>query len=210
MGLPATGESADAILARLDAMQASDVDWHRGRAFSLAYHAGDDVLDLAKAAYAKYLSSNALNVMAFPSLRTLQSEVIASVADLLHGGAEAAGFMTTGGTESILLAVKAARGRGRERGVTAPEMVLPTTAHAAFEKDAECFGVRSVRVPVRDDFRADTDATARAITRNTVLLVASAPAYPQGVIDPVRTSPRWPQRAVSTATWMRAWAASRS
>src|SRR5262245_65380850 len=141
MGLPATGESADAILARLDAMQASDVDWHRGRAFSLAYHAGDDVLDLAKAAYAKFLSSNALNVGAFPSLRTLQSEVVAMVTDLLHGGPQAAGFMTTGGTESILLAVKAARGRGRERGVTAPEMVLHKTADAGVAEGAESFGL---------------------------------------------------------------------
>lgn len=185
MPLPATGQPADQILAHLDALQARDVDWHGGRAFSLAYHAGDDVLDLAKAAYAKFLSSNALNVLAFPSLRTLQTEVVAMVSDLLHGGPDAAGFMTTGGTESILLAVKAARGRGRERGVTAPEMVLPTTAHAAFEKGAEYFGVRSVRVPVGDDFRADPVAMARAITPDTVLLVASAPAYPQGVIDPV-------------------------
>jgi sphinganine-1-phosphate aldolase len=185
MPLPATGRPADEILDQLAALQARDVDWHGGRAFSLAYHAGDDVLDLAKAAYAKYLSSNALNVVAFPSLRRLQSDVVAMVGDLLHGGPEAAGFMTTGGTESILMAVKAARGRGRERGVTAAEMVLPTTAHAAFEKGAEYFDVRTVRVPVRDDFRADPEAMAAAITSDTVLLVASAPSYPQGVIDPV-------------------------
>ena len=106
-------------------------------------------------------------------------------ADLLHGGSEAAGFMTSGGTESILMAVKAARTHGRACGIAAPEMVLPTTAHAAFEKGAEYFGVRSVRVPVRDDFRADPAAMADAITPATVLLVASAPAYPHGVIDPV-------------------------
>ncbi len=185
MPLPAAGRPADDLLAQLDTLQARDVDWRGGRAFSLAYFAGDDVYDLGKQAYARYLSTNALNVLAFPSLRTLQGEVITAVADLLHGGPDAAGFMTTGGTESILLAVKAARGRGRERGVTAPEMVLPTSAHAAFEKGAEYFGVRSVRVPVRDDFRADPAAMEAAITANTVLLVASAPAYPQGVIDPV-------------------------
>jgi sphinganine-1-phosphate aldolase len=107
------------------------------------------------------------------------------VAELLHGGAAAAGFMTSGGTESILLAVKAARGRGRERGVAAPEMILPATAHASFEKAAEDYGVVSIRVPVRGDFRADPRAMAQRVTPNTVLLVASAPAYPQGVIDPV-------------------------
>src|SRR5262249_9785916 len=86
---------------------------------------------------------------------------------------------------SLLLAVKAARSRGRERRVTAPEMVLPTSAHAAFEKAAEYFDVRSIRVGVREDFRADPAAIERAITANTVLLVASAPSYPQGVIDPI-------------------------
>jgi sphinganine-1-phosphate aldolase len=185
MALPATGLPADDVLARLDALQARDVDWRAGRAFSLAYHAGDDVLAVGKEAHARYLSTNALNPAAFASLRTLQSEVVATVAELLHGGPEAAGFVTSGGTESLLLAVKAARSRGRERGVTAPEMVLPASAHAAFEKGAEYFGVRSVRVPVGDDFRADPAAMERAITPHTVLLVASAPSYPQGVIDPV-------------------------
>jgi glutamate/tyrosine decarboxylase-like PLP-dependent enzyme len=156
-----------------------------GRAFSLAYHAGDDVLALASEALTRFQSANALNVAAFPSLRTMQSDVVAMIADLLRGGPEAAGFMTSGGTESILLAVKAARTRGRARGIAAPEMVLPTTAHAAFEKGAEYFGVKSVRVPVGDDFRADPAAMAAAISAQTVLLVASAPSYPQGVIDPV-------------------------
>jgi glutamate/tyrosine decarboxylase-like PLP-dependent enzyme len=94
--------------------------------------------------------------------------------------------MTTGGTESLLLAVLAARERGRkERGIAAPEMVLPASAHAAFEKGAHYFGVKSVRVPVREDFRADVDATAKAINANTVLVVGSAPQYPQGVVDPI-------------------------
>jgi len=183
--LPGRGRSAAAILDDLDALAARDVDWKSGRAFSLAYHAGPDVLALATAANARFQSSNALNVAAFPSLRRMQAEVVDAVASLLHGGAEAAGFMTSGGTESILLAVKAARARGRERGVTEPEMVLPTSAHAAFEKGAAYFGVRSIRVPVRDDYRADPAAMAAATTPNAVLLVASAPQYPQGVIDPV-------------------------
>ena len=185
MRLPRTGRAADDILAQLDALQSGDVDWKSGRAFSLAYHAGPDVLALASEALARYQSTNALNAAAFPSLRTMQSEVVAMVADLLHGGPEAAGFMTSGGTESILLAVKAARNRGRTRGISAPAMVLPTSAHAAFEKGAEYFGVRSVRVPVREDFTADPGAMADAITADTVLLVASAPSYPHGVIDPV-------------------------
>ena len=185
MKLPAHGSSAAYLLDQLDALQADDVDWKSGRAFGLAYYAGPDVLALATAANARFQSANALNTAAFPSLRRMQADVVAMLADLLNGGPEAAGFMTTGGTESILLAVKAARTRGHERGVHAPEMVLPTSAHAAFEKAAAYFGVRSVRVPVREDYRADPDAMAAAINASTVLLVASAPQYPQGVVDPV-------------------------
>jgi len=185
MRLPPAGRPADALLADLEALRAADVDWKHGRAFTLAYYAGPEVYALAERAYMGSLSANALNPAAFPSLRRMQSDVVAMVADLLHGGPEAAGFMTTGGTESLLLAVKAARGHGKARGVTAPEMVLPTTAHAAFEKAADYFGVRSVRVPVGPDFRADPAAMAAAIGPRTVLVAASAPAYPQGVVDPI-------------------------
>jgi sphinganine-1-phosphate aldolase len=195
MPLPKQGRSRDDVLDQLAALQARDVDWKSGRAFTLAYYAGADVLALATEANARFLSTNALNVEAFPSLRTMQAEVVAMVADLLHGGNQAAGFMTSGGTESILLAVKAARGRGRERGITAPEMILPTTAHASFEKAAAYFGVAAIRVPVRDDFRADPAAMAARMTANTVLIVGSAPAYPQGVIDPIGEIAQTAERA---------------
>ena len=185
MQLPKAGLAADDILQQLDAMQAEDVDYTGGRVFSLAYYAGEEISTLAKAAHDKFLSANGLNMQAFPSLRRMQADVVGMVAGLLHGGEDAAGFMTSGGTESLLLAVKAARERGREQGIEAPEMVLPTTAHAAFEKGSKYFGVKSVRVPVRDDFRADVDAMRAAMNENTVLLVGSAPNYPQGVIDPI-------------------------
>lgn len=186
MPLPAQGRSPEDVLAALEAMRGGDVDWKHGRAFTLAYYAGEEAYGLAREALARFQSENALNTHAFPSLGRMQREVVETVADLLHGGPEAAGFMTSGGTESLLLAVKGARERGRkECGITAPEMVLPSTAHAAFEKGAAYFGVRSVRVPVRDDYRADPDAMGAAVGPNTVLVVASAPQYPQGVVDPV-------------------------
>ncbi len=185
LSLPPEGMPRDEVLARLEALQQRDVDWKSGRAFSLAYHAGDDVLSLATEVLARFQSSNALNTEAFGSLRVLQNEVVGMVSHLLHGAPEAAGFMTSGGTESLLLAVKAAREHGRRRGIEAPEMVLPSTAHAAFSKGGLYFGVRCVRVPVRDDYRADPEAMARAVNRNTVLVVGSAPQYPQGVVDPI-------------------------
>jgi sphinganine-1-phosphate aldolase len=189
MPLPPTGLPKDEVLARLEGMRADDKDWRAGRCFGLVFHAGADVEDVARAASGLYLSENALNPLAFPSLGRMQHEVVEICADLLHGfdgDGNAAGFMTSGGTESILLAVKAARNRARaERGVTEPDIVVAESAHAAFHKAGEYFGVTVRKVPVRADWRADVDAMAAAMTDNTVLVVGSAPQYPQGVIDPI-------------------------
>ncbi len=175
-----------AILAHLDHLKHDDVHWRDGRAFTLVYYGGEDVLALAEEAYRRYSSENALNTDAFPSLRQLQSEVVAIVGDWLQAGEDGAGFMTSGGTESILMAVKAARERGRtELGITQPNVVLPRSAHAAFEKGCDYFGLESRRVAVGADWRADVGAMGDAIDANTVLLVGSAPQYPQGVIDPI-------------------------
>jgi glutamate/tyrosine decarboxylase-like PLP-dependent enzyme len=175
----------DEVFARLEDLRQHDVRWRDGRAFTLVYSAGPEVQGVAEEAYRRFSAENALNTDAFPSLRHMQTDVVDVVATWLEAPPGAAGFMTSGGTESILLAVKAARERGRERGVTSPNVVLPTTAHAAFEKGCAYFGVESRRVPVRADWRADVEAMAAAIDDDTVLVVASAPQYPQGVIDPV-------------------------
>ena len=150
------------------------------------YSAGDDVHAVAEEASRLYLFENALNTEVFPSLGRLQRDILGIVAGLLNGGDSVAGFMTSGGTESILMAVKVARDWGRnERGITEPEMVLPMSAHAAFAKASHYFGVRSVRVAVGDDWRADVDAMAAAMNERTVLIVGSAPTYPQGVVDDI-------------------------
>ncbi len=186
MALSVTGVPREQLLQQLEVMKAHDVDWRNGRAFTLAYNAGADVLAVAEDAYRAFGTENALNTDAFPSLRHIQADVVGFVGEWLQAGPEAAGFMTTGGTESILMAVKAARERGRnERGISAPNVVLPTSAHAAFEKGCYYFGLESRRVPVRADWRADPDAMADAIDDQTVLVVGSAPQYPQGVIDPI-------------------------
>jgi len=186
MGLPNEGLSKHEIISQLQAKRARDVRWQEGRTFGLVFDGGQDVHDVAEAAATMFLHENALNTMAFPSLAEIQSEVVGATAELLHAPDGAAGFMTSGGTESILSAVKAARERGKaERGIAAPEMVLPNTAHAAFHKAAHYFGLTVHSVPVRSDFRADVDAMAAAVNGNTVLVVGSAPQYPQGVIDPI-------------------------
>jgi len=185
MPLPEHGMSKDEIVEALRAKRARDARWQDGRTFGMVYDGGPGVHEVAEAAALLYLHENALNTLAFPSLGEIQSEVVGACAALFNGDT-AAGFMTSGGTESILMAVKAARERGRaERDVTEPEMVVPESAHAAFHKAAHYFGVKVHKVKVRDDWRADVDAMAAHVNDRTVLVVGSAPQYPQGVIDPI-------------------------
>ena len=167
-------------------MRARDVRWREGRAFSLAYNAGPDALAVAEEAYRRFSGENALSTDAFPSLKQIQAEVVAMAGVWLGATPNSAGFMTSGGTESILMAVKAARDRLlAERQIRQPNMVLPTSAHAAFAKAGAYFGVEVRRVAVGPDWRADVAAMRNCVDENTVLIVGSAPQYPQGVVDDI-------------------------
>ena len=184
--IPATGMSAQSIVTSFDEMSAHDVQWRDGKAFSLAYNAGPEVLAVAEEAYRRFSGANALNTAAFPSLRQMQGEVIEMAGVWLGSPTDAAGYFTSGGTESILMAVKAARDQFRtEASITHPNIVLPTSAHAAFDKAAAYFGVELRRVDVLPTWRADVAAMAERIDKNTILIVGSAPQYPQGVIDDI-------------------------
>ncbi|MBI5825299.1 MAG: aspartate aminotransferase family protein [Chloroflexi bacterium] len=185
---PTTGKSKDEVLAAMRAARDHDVQWQRGRAFSLVYHAGKDVDDLLKEASLLFFSENGLNPTAFPSLRKFETEIVAMAASLLGGDDNAAGTVTSGGTESLLMTVKTARDWARKHRpeIKLPEMILPITGHPAFEKAAEYFGVKAVHISVRADCRADAESARRAVTANTILMIGSAPAYPHGVVDPIR------------------------
>jgi len=184
--LPIKGIPAPQLIQDLESLRVDDVDWRSGRVFSLAYYAGPEAIAVAEDAYRRFSGENALSTDAFPSLRIMQSDVLSMVGPWLGADDESAGFMTSGGTESILMVVKAARDQfAQTNGVTTPNIVLPTSAHAAFEKACHYFGVESRRASVGTDWRADLHAMERLIDHNTVLVVASAPQYPQGVIDDV-------------------------
>jgi len=185
--LPTEGEPAGQILDTMRALRQHDVNWHDGRAWSLVFHAGDDVSAFLKEAYTLFFSENGLNPTAFPSLKKFEAEVVAMTATLLGGDEAVAGNMTSGGTESILMAVKTARdwARAHKPDVQTPEIILPVTAHPAFEKAAQYFSLRTVHVPVQADFRANVEAARTAVTPDTILMVGSAPSYPQGVVDPI-------------------------
>lgn len=180
------GRNPDDVIDDLGAKRVHDVRWEDGRAFGMVYDGGPGVKEVAERAAELYLHENALNTKAFPSLASIQSEVVGWTAGLLHGPDTASGFLTSGGTESILCAVKAARERARaERCITAPEMIVAESAHAAFHKGAHLFGLQLHKTPVLDDWTANVDAMAELVNDNTVLIVGSAPQYPQGVIDDI-------------------------
>jgi sphinganine-1-phosphate aldolase len=185
--LPQTRTPAAAVLSRMEQLRDKDARWQEGKTWSLVYDAGDELTEFLKQAYTLFFSENGLNPMAFPSLKRFEAEVVAMTASLLGGSEQAVGNMTSCGTESILMTVKTAREWARSQNPSndAPEMILPITAHPAFEKAAHYFCVRPVHVPVGADYRADVEAVKRAITPRTILLVGSAPSYPQGVIDPI-------------------------
>ena len=184
--MPTKGWSADDVFEGLEAMRTRDVRWREGRAFSLAYHAGPEALAVAEEAYRRFSGENALSTDAFPSLKQIQAEVVAMAGVWLGATPSSAGFMTSGGTESILMAVKAARDRLlAERQIRQPNMVMPTSAHAAFAKAGAYFGVEVRRVAVGSDWRADVAAMQSRVDENTVLIVGSAPQYPQGVVDDI-------------------------
>ncbi len=184
---PRYGQSRESILEALRAAREKDVRWQQGRVFGLVYHISEEIEALLKEAYLLFFAENGLNPTAFPSLRKFETEVVSMTASLLGGDEQVRGNITGGGTESVLLAVKTARdwARVHRPQIHTPEMILPRSAHPAFEKAAHYFGVRPVYVPLRSDFRADVEAMKKAITSQTILLVASAPSYPHGVVDPI-------------------------
>ncbi len=180
------GRNVGDVIAELRAKRVNDARWQDGRTFGMVYDGGPSVHNVAEQAAMLYLHENALNTNAFPSLASIQNEVVGWTAQLLHGPDTAAGFLTSGGTESIQCAVLAARQRGRvERGISNGEIVVAESAHAAFHKSAHMFDMPIITTSVRPDWTADVDAMADAVTDRTVLIVGSAPQYPQGVVDPI-------------------------
>lgn len=194
--LPETGRSREAILREMERLSAMEEPrWRDGFASGAVYHGDKDYIDFLNKAYAINSQSNPLHADLWPSTVKYEAEVVSMTADMLGAsrigpGREPedriCGTVTSGGTESILLAMKAYRDWARaKKGITKPEMIVPTTAHAAFDKAAEYFNIRIVRVPVDDEYKADVTATRKAITKNTIVLVGSAPSFPHGIIDPI-------------------------
>ncbi len=187
LSLPDRGLGAAAVLESLRARKSGDPDYKAPKTFSLVYYMGEEHTAFLKEAFDLYFSENALNPTAFKSLKGLEHEVVRMGLGLLGGPDEAVGTMTSGGTESCLLAVKTWRdyARAKRPWIRRPEMIVADTVHVAWEKGAEYFDVKMVRVPVGKGLRMDPEAVRRKISRNTILIVASAPDYPHGMMDPI-------------------------
>jgi len=186
--LPEQGLPADQLLSKLKTWAAYEEGvWAKGKASGAIYHGGRELLETLTKAYAYFALSNPLHPDLFPYVRKMESEVVRMTCSLFNGDSETCGFMTSGGTESILMAVKAYRDKAyAERGVTEPELIACTTAHAAFEKACAYFRIKLVNIPAHETTQEiDVLKVAAAINKSTIAIVGSAPTFPHGVVDPI-------------------------
>jgi sphinganine-1-phosphate aldolase len=185
--LPEQGRDKKEILNQMQEFRTQDTDWKSGKAFSLVYYVDDDHYKFLKEAHNTFFSENGLNPMAFKSLKEMERQTVRMTVNMFQGNEDCVGVLTSGGTESILMAVKTYRDRARKLKpwILRPEIVVPESIHVAFNKACKYFDVKCKSVPVGDDFKVDVKKLKKAITRNTIMIGASAPQYPQGVIDDI-------------------------
>ncbi len=193
--IPATGRARADILKDMQAMRDHEEEiWKDGFVSGAVYHGDQEHIEFLNQVYALNSQANPLHADVWPSAAKFEAEIVAMTASMLGGeGASTTlseqdvhGTVTSGGTESILLAMKTYRDWAREKkGITKPEMIVPVTAHAAFDKASQYFNIKTVHIPMDENFRADVNAAKKAITKNTVVIVGSAPTFPHGAIDPI-------------------------
>ncbi|MFT4519436.1 MAG: sphinganine-1-phosphate aldolase [Halioglobus sp.] len=184
--MPDSGQNSAEILADLDAFKQHDPNYKDGRVWSLVYYLDEDHSAFLKDSYHKFACENGLNPTAFKSLKKFETEVISATADILNGSEDVCGVVTSGGTESCMMAVKTYRDMAKDqRGVKKPEMIIAESAHVAWFKASEYFGVKIRLVPLLDDFSPNLKKLKGMINRNTVMILGSAPEYPHGTIDPI-------------------------
>lgn len=189
MQLPEHGRSWDDIHSDMVKRGGGDAKWREGKTAVYVFNAGDDVAVVQKEAYAAFMSENGLGPLAFPSLAQMEKDVISMALGLLHGPDGATGAITSGGTDSITMAIKTARdfARSKERAKSSANIVLPQSAHLAFDKASHLMDIEVRRIPLKTDgsYEADEAAMESACDENTVMMVGSAPNFPHGIIDPI-------------------------
>jgi sphinganine-1-phosphate aldolase len=181
------GMSTACLLEKLPICKTDDARWDQGKIFGFVYHPGKDYATVSEAYFRSYMYDSSLNPSIFPSLRNFEKDIITMAGELMHGKRGVTGSVTTGGTESIFLALKVARDLARDKHEDDIrfEVILPETIHPAFLKACDILSLKAIIVPVRQDKRADPKAMQEAINDKTILLACSAPCFPYGLIDPV-------------------------
>lgn len=189
MQMPTEGRPWDEVRAEMLSRGAGDVAWREGKTAVYVFNAGEDVHALQHEAYGLFMAENGLGPLAFPSLAQMEKDVISMALGLLHGPEGAAGAITSGGTDSITMAIKTARDYARANGKPKDRanIVIPRSGHLAFHKAALLMDIEIRSVPLKTDgsYEADPAAMAAAIDEATIMLVGSAPNFPHGIIDPI-------------------------
>uniref|UniRef100_A0A8C7Y671 sphinganine-1-phosphate aldolase n=1 Tax=Oryzias sinensis TaxID=183150 RepID=A0A8C7Y671_9TELE len=185
--LPPKGLTQGQVMDKIKEYQTlNDVQWEKGLVSGAVYWGDETLTKLLVKVYGDFAWSNPLHPDIFPGVRKMEAEVVRMSCSLFNGGPDSCGTVTSGGTESILMACKAYRDMAYERGVKHPEILAPVSVHAAFDKAANYFGMKLVHIPLdKSSMKVDVKAMKSAISRNTAMLVCSAPQFPHGVIDPV-------------------------
>jgi len=180
--------NGDQLREMLPDHKTGDALWQQGKTFGFVYHPGEQCAKVSQEYQAAFQYASTLNPSAFPSLRRFEKEIIGMTTGLMHGGSQVSGSISTGGTESIFLALKVARDMATETGEKeAPfEVILPATSHPAFLKACHYLSMKAVLIPADESGRANPRAMQDAITSHTILMAASAPCFPYGVVDPVK------------------------
>jgi len=188
--IPERGRARANLLQEMEAIKShEEARWRDGFVSGAVYHGDQTHIDFLNQVYAINSQANALHTDVWPSIAKFEAEVVAMTADML-GAAQTTdqicGVVSSGGTESILLAMKTYRDQARDmKGINHPNLVAPTTAHPAFDKAGSYFGIQVIRVPVDEKFRAVPSTMQRALNRNTIAMLGTAGTYPHGVVDPI-------------------------
>jgi glutamate/tyrosine decarboxylase-like PLP-dependent enzyme len=187
--IPEKGKEYSEVLALMHESHQYDFSKYGTHNLSGTIYLGDDEhTKFTNEAYGMFSLSNPLHTDSFPNVRRYEAEVIGMTARMMHGGPNVCGAMTSGGTESILMAMKAYRDYARaKKGITKPELVAPITAHAAFDKACYYFGIKLVHVGLDAEYKVDLRAVKNAINKNTIAIVGSACNFPHGMIDDIES-----------------------
>ncbi len=182
-----SGLSKEEIRQKWQEYTADDMSWKDGKFFGYVYYPGDEYYSIIKEAYANFSATNALNPSTFPSLKRMENEIVSIAAHLLNGDENTCGSLTSGGTESIFMSVKTAKDWAKKnKKSTAPELLISASAHPAFCKAADYMDIKYQLIQLDAKFKTDLNDLKNKVSANTIMIVGSAPQYPQGIIDPIK------------------------